>query len=78
MTLCKGIADIHPYQLTLPDLPKNLTTITNYGLEPEQQFFKRETIPAELKKIDTLVKSGKISREQGFAMVEADQLLLIW
>jgi hypothetical protein len=56
-------------------LPKDITTITNYGLEPEQQFFKRETIPVELKKIDTLVKSGKISREQGFAMIESDPAL---
>lgn len=75
VTLCKGIADIHPYQLRLPDLPEDLTTITNYGVPPEEQFFKREVIPIELKKIDQQVKSGQISRERGIELIEADPAL---
>lgn len=73
--LCKGIADIHPYELRLPDLPEDKTTITNYGLHPDQQFFKREVIPIELKKIDQQVKAGQITRERGIELIEQDPKL---
>lgn len=69
--LLKGIADIHPYQIHLPDLP-DPKTITNYGLPPEQQYFKRVQLPVALKRIDQQVKSGVISRERGLEMIEAD------
>ena len=74
VVLLKGIADIHPYKLHLPDCPEP-EKITNYGLHPKDQVFQREVIPRELTKIDRLVKTGQITRDEGVAMIDADPAL---
>jgi len=51
--LCDDIADIEPYHIRLPNPPK-WETITNYGLEPLQQFFVRENIPKEISHLNRL------------------------
>lgn len=72
--LLRGIADITPYALTLPDAPAP-ELITGYGKAPKDQFFQREILPRELLKIDNLVKSNRISYDEGLAMIEADPAL---
>lgn len=72
--LLRGVADIHSYELILPDAPPP-EQITNYGKAPKDQYFQREQLPFDLKKIDILVKSGRITRDQGIQMIEADPKL---
>ena len=75
LMLLKGIADIHPYQCRLPDLPP-IENITNYGLHPDSQYFQREKIPYELVKIDKAVKAQLMTREEGIAAIESDSALV--
>ena len=72
--LLKGIADIMPYELTLPD-PPSTDKIVNYGLPPEQQYFQYEQHPAELIALDKQYKSGIITREEAVAAVERSDYL---
>ncbi len=57
--LLEGIEDIEPYYITLPE-PPPAEQIINFGLKPEEQFFKRTPILPELLKINEASKgSGK-------------------
>lgn len=53
VTLLKDIDDIFRYEVTLPDLPP-VETITNYGLHPDEQVFKRVDIPKKIKRLNLL------------------------
>lgn len=75
--MLKGIEDIYPYKCLLPDCPP-IETLTNYGLKPNDQYFQCEKIPYELQKIDRAVKNGSVSREDGYAMIEADPTLIAY
>ncbi len=57
ITLLKGIAEIEPYHLKLPD-PPPIEQFTNYGLAPKEQVFQREQMPDELKEIVKNVRLG--------------------
>jgi len=74
VTLLKGLADIHPYTLVLPD-PPPIDEFINYGLHRDQQRFKRTQLPHELKQIDRRVKTGVITRDEGIALIEQDPVL---
>ena len=41
--------DLTPIYFTLPSPPKDLSLIDNYGLEPDEQYFRRLEIPKKLK-----------------------------
>ena len=76
--LFRGIADLHPYEIQLPDAPKP-EQIINFGKKPEEQFFQRTKLPKDLLKIDYLVKSGPkrggITYEEGIKAIERDKEL---
>lgn len=79
VTLLKGIADIEPYQLTLPDAPP-IHEFVNYGLHPKEQVFQRVVVPERLTKILKAVKFGamggqKYTREDGLSAIEQDEEL---
>jgi len=74
LIICKGIDDLHPYKITLPDAPPP-EKVTNYGKAPKDQYFQREVLPRELVKIDSMVKANRISYDEGLAMIEADPVL---
>jgi len=44
-----GDPDLTPIYFTLPSPPKDLSLIDNYGLEPDEQYFRRLEIPKKLK-----------------------------
>jgi hypothetical protein len=79
VTLLKDIADIEPYQLTLPE-PPPIHEFINYGLDPKEQVFQKVVIPEKLLKIIKAVRLGawggqKYTREDGLAAIEADEEL---
>lgn len=53
--LLSDIADIQPYEITLPEPPPP-EQIINFGLKPEEQYFQRTPIPAELINMDKACK----------------------
>lgn len=67
VTLCKDIDDLYPYEVTLPDAPKDVTGIANYGLPKDQQVFRRVEIPAKIKKLNLL------PLEEATAAAEVDE-----
>lgn len=53
VTLCKDIADLEPYDITLPEPPKP-ELIKNFGLPIEEQFYKREKPPRKIIELNKL------------------------
>jgi hypothetical protein len=48
----EGDSDITPIYFSMPTPPKDLTKIDNYELPPDEQYFRRITIPEKFKKIE--------------------------
>lgn len=71
VVLLGDIADIEPYEFTLPEPPK-VELIGNFGLPKEQQFFQREKIPRKIWEITKQINTEKITREEAFAIVKKD------
>lgn len=62
LTLRKNIADLTPYEVTLPDPPRP-EEFVNFGLPIEEQFFVRETFPAWLVKLNKLSKQKSAKKD---------------
>lgn len=71
VTLLDGLEDIHPYFVKLPDAPP-IEKFVNYGLPPEEQFFKREVIPVKVRNLDIKLSSEQITIDQLIAICEKD------
>lgn len=74
LTLCHGIADLHPYDVVLPDAPP-IEQFINYGLEPSAQVFQRIKIPDEIIDLDKKVKYGSLKRQEAIKHIEASEEL---
>lgn len=72
VVLLRGIADIEPYHLRLPD-PPPIEEFVNYGLAPKDQVFQRVQMPDELRQICKNVKVGIWPGEDKLTMVEVRQ-----
>lgn len=44
--------DLHPVIIRLPDPPKDLTKIKNYGLHPDDQVYVRDKLPVKLVRLE--------------------------
>lgn len=63
--LLKDIPDIEPYHVRLPDAPP-IEQFVNYGVPPEQQFFKRVEMPVKVKNLN------KLPRAEAVVVAESD------
>lgn len=57
-----GDAALHPIEIPLPPCPDDITKIPNYGLPPEEQFFRYTEMPQSLRELDKLIRAKKKSR----------------
>jgi hypothetical protein len=71
LVLFNGIADLHPYNVTLPPAPP-IEKFVNYGIEPNMQIYKRAKLPDGLLKLDKEVKFGAIKRAEAIASIDAN------
>ena len=52
--------------------------ITNFGLEPENQYFIREKIPVKLKQLEKKIRNRTVKAKDTFIRREVDTINLFW